>query len=81
MITIFRKEINKEEKPEKSRQKLIKEYREKFSNLYVSASRGIIDQVIDPQETRLHVIRSMETLISKRSMRPRPRIKHGNIPV
>jgi acetyl-CoA carboxylase carboxyltransferase component len=78
---IFKKEIAKAEKPEEFRESLIKEFREKFLNPYVSASRGFIDQVIDPQETRLHLIRSLEMLMSKRSMQPRPRVKHGNIPV
>ncbi|MCJ7505444.1 methylmalonyl-CoA carboxyltransferase [Candidatus Bathyarchaeota archaeon] len=78
---IYRREIAKAEKPEEAREGYIREFREKFANPYVSASMGIVDQVIDPRETRLHLIRSLETLMSKRSMQPRPRIKHGNMPL
>lgn len=78
---VFKKEIDKAEKPEESRGNLIKEYREKFLNPYVSASRGFIDQVIDPQETRMHLKKSLEMLMSKRSVQPKPRAKHGNAPV
>ncbi len=78
---IFKREIDKAEKPDEFRENLIKEYREKFLNPYVSASRGFIDQVIDPQETRMHLKRSLEMLMSKRSIQPRPRTKHGNAPV
>lgn len=78
---IFKKEIEKAEKKEEFKRNHIKEYREKFANPYLSASRGFVDQVVDPQKTRFHLIRSLETLMSKRSMQPRPRIKHGNMPV
>lgn len=78
---VYRREITKAEKPEEARESYIREFREKFANPYVSASMGIVDQVIDPRETRLHLIRSLETLMSKRSMQPRPRIKHGNMPL
>ncbi len=78
---IFRREISKAENPEEVRENLIREYREKFANPYVAASKGYIDQVIDPQETRLQIARALKTLTSKRSMQPRPRIKHGNLPL
>ncbi len=78
---VFKKELDKAEKQDEFREGLVKEYREKFLNPYVSASRGFIDQVIDPQETRMHIIRSLEMLMSKRTIQPRLRTKHGNIPV
>jgi propionyl-CoA carboxylase beta chain len=78
---IFRKKIAEAEKSEEYKENRIKEFREKFANPYVSASKGFIDQVIDPRETRLHLIRALEALMSKRSIQPRPRIKHGNVPM
>ena len=78
---IFRKKIAEAENPEEYKEIRIKEFREKFANPYFSASKGFIDQVIDPQETRLHLIRALDSLMSKRSIQPRPRIKHGNVPM
>ena len=76
---ISRKEIAASANPEETRQKLINEYREKFYNPYVAASRGYIDDVIDPSETRLKIIRALEMLQNKSQYMP-PR-KHGNIPL
>jgi len=78
---IFRKKIAEAEKPEEYKKNRIKEFREKFANPYVSASKGFIDQIIDPRETRLHLIQALDALISKRSIQPRPRIKHRNVPM
>ncbi|KUJ99740.1 MAG: Methylmalonyl-CoA decarboxylase, subunit alpha [Thermococcales archaeon 44_46] len=76
---IFRKEIASAENPEAVRQEKIREYREKFANPYVAASRGYIDDVIDPAETRGKIIMALEALESKRVKLP-PK-KHGNIPL
>lgn len=76
---INRKEIEKAEKPQQEKEKLTREYREKFANPYIAASRGWIDDVIDPRYTRYHLINSLEAVYSKREKRP-PR-KHGNMPV
>ena len=76
---IFRKEIAKAENPEEYRQEKIREYREKFANPYVAASRGYIDDVIDPAETRGKIIMTLEAMESKRVKLP-PK-KHGNIPL
>jgi len=65
--------------PETLREKLVRDYREKFSNPYVAAARGYLDRVILPHETRPCVIRALEMLRHKRVQRP-PR-KHGNIPL
>ncbi|MFQ6076802.1 MAG: acyl-CoA carboxylase subunit beta [Candidatus Bathyarchaeia archaeon] len=78
---IFRREIAEAEKPEEARTRLVEEYREKFANPYVAASMGYVDQVIEPQETRRRLLEALERLMSKRSIRPGPRTKHGNIPV
>jgi len=76
---IFRKEITEAEDPVKARSEKIAEYSEKFSNPYVAASRGYVDDVIIPSETRMRVCGALEMLASKRESRPAK--KHGNIPL
>jgi len=76
---IFRKEIKGADDPMEFRQAKIQEYRDKFANPYVAAARGYVDVVIDPRETRQHLIASVESLVNKREGRPGK--KHGNIPV
>jgi propionyl-CoA carboxylase beta chain len=76
---IFAKEINNSENPELTRQQKIEEYREKFANPYVAASRGMVDDVIDPRETRMKIVQGLEMLRNKKESRPYK--KHGNIPL
>ena len=76
---VFRKEIAKAEDPEKRREELIKEYRDKFANPYVAASRLYVDDVIYPHETRVKLIQALNMLENKREERPMK--KHGNIPL
>ncbi len=76
---IFRREIAQAEDPEKRRQALIAEYKEKFSNPYAAAERGYIDDVIEPRETRSRLINALEMLSNKRDANP-PK-KHGCMPV
>ncbi len=76
---IFRKELAKAEDPEARRAELVAEYREQFANPYVAASRGYIDDVIEPRETRPRLINALATLQNKRDETP-PK-KHGNIPL
>jgi propionyl-CoA carboxylase beta chain len=61
------------------RQKLIEEYETKFSNPYVAAAQGYIDDVIDPAETRPRIIRALELLKDK--AQTNPRCKHSSIPL
>ena len=75
---IHRKEIKQAKKPEAVRKKKIEEYEELFSNPYIAASRGFVDAVIYPRETRPRLIDALHVLLSKRESRP-PK-KHGNIP-
>ena len=75
----FRKEIEAAASPKKMLQEKIAEYRERFANPYVAASRGGIDEVIEPPETRRYLIQSLTALRAKRETRP-PK-KHGNIPL
>jgi acetyl-CoA carboxylase carboxyltransferase component len=76
---IHRKEITEAADPAAKRREKINEYETLFSNPYVAASRGYIDAVIVPSETRLRLIDALETMCSKRELRP-PK-KHGNIPM
>ncbi|WP_404452948.1 acyl-CoA carboxylase subunit beta [Virgibacillus necropolis] len=76
---IFAKEIAESENPEATRQQKIDTYREKFANPYVAAGLGMIDDVIDPRETRVKLIQALEMLYNKQEDRPKK--KHGNIPL
>ena len=76
---IFAREISQSENPEATRAQKIEEYREKFANPYVAASMGMVDDVIDPRETRIKIIQSLEMLRNKKESRPKK--KHGNIPL
>ena len=55
------------------------EYTKKFANPYVAASRGFIDDIIEPKNTRFRIIRALESLTNKKESRPMK--KHGNIPL
>jgi len=76
---IFRREIEAASDPEAKRRELIAEYRRNFANPYVAAARGFIDDVIEPRETRVKIIRALEMLQNKVDTNPRK--KHGNIPL
>lgn len=76
---IFRGEIADSENPEETRQRLIREYRDKFANPYVAASKGYIDDVINPRETRPKLIKALQMLQNKVDSLPAK--KHGNIPL
>ncbi|APC48361.1 methylmalonyl-CoA carboxyltransferase [Virgibacillus halodenitrificans] len=76
---IFAKEIAESENPESTRQEKIDMYREKFANPYVAAGLGMVDDVIDPRETRIKLIQALEMLYNKKEERPMK--KHGNIPL
>ena len=76
---IFRKEISQSENPEKKRGELVEDYKKRFSNPYIGASKGYLDDVIEPKETRQRLISSLISIYRKRERRPMR--KHGNIPV
>jgi acetyl-CoA carboxylase carboxyltransferase component len=76
---IFRKEIQAAEDPAAKRQEIIDNYENLLYNPYIAASRGFVDQVIAPRETRPKLIAALMALASKRETLPAK--KHGNIPV
>ena len=76
---IFRKEIKAAPDPEAKEKEKIEEYRNCLYNPYIAASRGYVDEVILPRDSRPKIINALELLITKRETRP-PK-KHGNIPM
>jgi acetyl-CoA carboxylase carboxyltransferase component len=72
---IFKKEIDEAEDPVDMRKKKVAEYKEKFANPYVAASKGYIDSVIEPAETRHSLIHSLQLCANK--VESRPAKKHG----
>ena len=76
---VFRDKLAGASNREETMSALANEYREKFANPYVAASRGFLDDVIEPTETRPRVIKALEMLQNKRDTLP-PK-KHGNIPL
>ena len=76
---IFRKELEDAADPEARRSELIADYKERFANPYHAAERGYVDEVIEPRRTRPILISALEVSLTKRE--PRPKRKHGNIPL
>jgi len=76
---IQRREINEAADPDARRSELIADYEDRFANPYLAAERGLVDDVIEPRETRPRLIRALEMLRTKRDTLP-PK-KHGNIPL
>jgi acetyl-CoA carboxylase carboxyltransferase component len=76
---VFRKELEAADDKTARRQELITEYEQKFANPYIAADRGYVDDVIDPAETRPHLIKALRMLETKREAVPGR--KHGNIPL
>jgi len=76
---VFKKEIDAAKDSVKRRQELIEEYRDTFANPYVAAGRRLIDDIIEPAETRRYICTALDTLHAKRELRP-PK-KHGLMPL
>lgn len=75
---IHRRELSGADDADARRTELIEDYENKFNNPYVAAELGLVDEVIEPRETRVKLIRAMEMLRGKRATLP-PK-KHGNGP-
>lgn len=76
---VFRHEIEAAEDQAERRKELVSEYRETFANPFVAAGRRLVDDIIEPAETRPCLIRALESLHGKRELRPQK--KHGLIPL
>lgn len=61
------------------REELLKRYVDKFANPFIAASKGMVDEVINPDETRDYIINSLMLLSKKQTSKPSR--KHGNIPL
>ena len=76
---VFRREIDSAEDKAAKRKEMIELYRDTFAGPYVAAGRGLVDDVIEPAETRRYLALALDSLHSKREARP-PK-KHGLIPL
>jgi propionyl-CoA carboxylase beta chain len=76
---LYKREIEAAEDPAARRAARVGEFREKFANPFVAASRGFVDEVIAPRTTRPRLITALSALETKRDRNP-PK-KHGNIPL
>ena len=76
---VFKKEIEKAEDPEATREQLVEEYRNNFASPFKAAELGYIDEVISPEDTRPKLIRALMMLKDKRDAIPKR--KHGNTPL
>jgi acetyl-CoA carboxylase carboxyltransferase component len=76
---LYRREIAESERPLERRAELLDDYQERYATPYLAAERGIVDDIIDPAETRRVLARSLEILRGKRE--DLPKRKHGNVPL
>jgi propionyl-CoA carboxylase beta chain len=76
---LYRRELAAAPDPPALRAEKVAEFREKFANPFVAASRGFVDEVIQPSATRAKLIAALSRLSTKRDRNP-PK-KHGNIPL
>ncbi|MEO3848810.1 carboxyl transferase domain-containing protein, partial [Streptomyces sp. B8F3] len=76
---IFRRDIAAAEDPESRRAEMVKQYKSELMHPYYAAERGLVDDVIDPADTRRILIRSLAMLRTKHA--DLPARKHGNPPM
>ncbi|HLX77906.1 MAG TPA: acyl-CoA carboxylase subunit beta [Acidimicrobiales bacterium] len=76
---VHRRELIESADPQQRRAELVAEYTQRFTNPYVAAERGYVDDVIDPADTRRVLVASLEMLATKRE--DLPKRKHGNVPL
>ncbi|MGW4567910.1 acyl-CoA carboxylase subunit beta [Streptomyces sp. NPDC004561] len=76
---VFRREIAAADDPEEARARRVAEYKERLMHPYHAAERGLVDDVIDPRDTRAVLVRSLRMLRGKHAHVPER--KHGNQPV
>ena len=76
---LYRRELQAATDPVALRAQLVREFREKLANPFIAASRGFVDEIIQPRMTRAKLIAALASCENKRDRNP-PR-KHGNIPL
>ena len=75
----FKRKIKAAADPEAMRAQCKKEYEDRFLNPYVAASRGYVNEVIKPEDTREKILKALKALKTKKVDAPQK--KHGNIPL
>jgi acetyl-CoA carboxylase carboxyltransferase component len=76
---LYRRELSEAADPAALRAQLVADFREKLANPFVAASRGFVDAIIAPRQTRPRLIAALTACEGKRVRNP-PR-KHGNVPL
>jgi propionyl-CoA carboxylase beta chain len=76
---LYKRELDAAADAIAARAEKVSEFRQKFANPYIAASRGFVDEIIHPRETRRKLITALKNLENKRDKNP-PK-KHGNIPL
>ena len=76
---LYKRELEAAKDPSALRANKVAEFREKFASPYVAASRGFIDEIIRPRQTRAKLVAALASLETKRDKNPAK--KHGNIPL
>jgi propionyl-CoA carboxylase beta chain len=76
---LYKRELDQAADPAALRAERVAEFREKFANPHIAASRGFIDEIIPPRMTRAKLVAALASLETKRDKNP-PK-KHGNIPL
>jgi methylmalonyl-CoA carboxyltransferase large subunit len=76
---VFHRELADAREREAKRQELIRQYRETFYTPYAAAGQRLVDDIIEPAQTRGYIADALEGLITKRDWRPQK--KHGLIPL
>ncbi len=76
---LYRRELAEAADPVAERARRVEEFREKFTNPFIAASRGFVDEIIQPRTTRRKLIAALASCENKRERTPAR--KHGNIPL
>ncbi len=76
---IYQREINTADNPEEVRVTRIKEFNQKYNSLLWTGARELIQDIIDPRDTRMLLIEALTWFANKNEVRPWK--KHGNIPL
>jgi acetyl-CoA carboxylase carboxyltransferase component len=76
---IFKRDIDESDDPEKMTSEKIELYKDMFSNPFIAAEKGYIDEIINPEQTRLKIATGLEILHNKKDENPIK--KHGNMPL
>jgi acetyl-CoA carboxylase carboxyltransferase component len=76
---IYRRDLAAADNADALRSEKTRQYRDEMANPYIAASKGYLDDVIHPEETRNRVIDALESLRDKRKKTPAR--KHGNLPL